>query len=133
MKMKISDIQMKRRVRSDLGDIDRLCDNMRKNGLLQPIVVNASGLLVSGRRRLQAAKLLGWEEIDVTVVPENDTLRLLEMELDENTFRKDFTPDEVERGIRRRLDLIRYQRMSLVGRIFFKIGRFFRNLFRRGD
>ncbi|GAG37602.1 unnamed protein product [marine sediment metagenome] len=130
MKIRISDIQVKTRIRIDLGDIDRLCDNMRKNGLINPIVVNKDKTLVSGQRRLQAAKLLGWDEIEATVVDATEPLRLLELELDENTHRKDFTTEEIERGIRRRLEYIRVSRLSPFGRFFHAIRRAVENFFR---
>jgi ParB family chromosome partitioning protein len=53
--------------RSDLGDIGALADSIRRMGLLSPIVITNDRLLVSGRRRLAAAGLLGWETIPAWV------------------------------------------------------------------
>ena len=48
--------------------------------------------MVAGRRRLEACKSLGWDEVPVRIV---DTDRLLEAERDENTVRKAFLPSEM--------------------------------------
>jgi len=57
------------RIRRDLGDIKALAQNIAAVGrLLHPIVVTVEGKLVAGLRRLEAVKLLGWEEIEVTII-----------------------------------------------------------------
>lgn len=84
-------IHMGERVRKDLGDIDGLAESMKRHGLLHPVVLNKDKTLVAGHRRIEAAKLLGWQEIPVTVLDIED---LLSAERDENEVRKDFTPSE---------------------------------------
>ncbi len=79
------------RVRKDLGDLASLADSMRRHGLLHPVVVMPDALLVAGHRRIEAARLLGWTEIPVTIINVED---LLDAERDENEERKDFTPTE---------------------------------------
>jgi excisionase family DNA binding protein len=55
--------------RRDLGDIEGLAASIAALGLLHPIVVRPDGRLIAGKRRLRAAKLLGWadERISYTV------------------------------------------------------------------
>ena len=81
------------RGRIELGDLQSLADSIARVGLLHRIVVNTDGVLVIGRRRLEAAKLLGWETIptDIVDVPVEDIPRY---ELDENTTWKNWTPSE---------------------------------------
>jgi ParB-like chromosome segregation protein Spo0J len=74
-----------------MGDIDALAASMAELGLLHPIVVNADGELVAGKRRLRAAERLGWTEIPVTVVNLDAVVR---GEFAENACRKDFTLSE---------------------------------------
>jgi ParB family chromosome partitioning protein len=71
---------------------------MKKFGILSPIVINKSQELIAGRRRLEAARLLGWKTVPVTVIDKEDALEKLEMEIDENIHRKDFTTDELAEG-----------------------------------
>lgn len=89
-------VEEERRIRREVGDVERLEASIRALGLLSPIVVTADRRLVAGYRRLTACRKLGWKEIEVTVLPYgNDPLRLLEVEADENLARKDFTPEEI--------------------------------------
>ena len=63
---------------------------MLKNGQLQQIGITPDNHLVYGGRRLEAAKLLGWTEIDVKEVDCDSLLA----EQDENVVRKAFTVSE---------------------------------------
>src|SRR5258708_2763691 len=94
---RISDIKVGKRHRNDLGDIDGLADSIAAIGLLHPIVVRRNGLLIAGQRRYEACKLLGWNDVPVTIVDLDDVAR---GELDENAIRKDFLHSEIE-AIRR--------------------------------
>lgn len=89
--MRIDDIKIGERVRKDMGDIKSLSESMKRHGLLHPVVVKADGMLIAGHRRIEAARLLGWNEIHVTEIEIAD---LLSAERDENSERKDFAPTE---------------------------------------
>jgi len=54
-------------------------------------VVTPDGTLIAGERRLAAARALGWQDIDVTVV---DLAEVVRGEFAENMARKAFTPTE---------------------------------------
>ncbi|HOO66207.1 ParB N-terminal domain-containing protein [Lentimicrobium sp.] len=52
------------------GEMLKLAESIRENGLLQPIVVRKTGdtyELIDGHRRLEAHKLLAFESIDAIV------------------------------------------------------------------
>lgn len=90
-KLSIRDIHVGNRHRGDLGDIAGLAESIERRGLLHPPVVTTDHELVVGLRRIEAAKRLGWEEIEVRVIDPDD---MLQAERDENEVRKDFTPSE---------------------------------------
>jgi SAM-dependent methyltransferase len=85
-------IQVGRRFRKALGDLQALAESIEEVGLLHPVVVTPQGRLVAGRRRLEAVKLLGWGTVPVRVV---DLENIAEGELAENVQRKDFLPSEL--------------------------------------
>lgn len=88
--MLIDQIKINGRARTDTGDIESLARSMRKLGQLQPIGVDADGVLVFGGRRLMAAQSLGWVEIEARVID----CDALQAEHDENEIRKQFTVTE---------------------------------------
>jgi hypothetical protein len=91
----IDKIRIGTRHRKDMGDIAFLSKSISLVGLLQPLVVRTDNTLVSGERRLQAVASLKWQTVPVHVVHNLDEeLLRLQAERDENTCRKDFTPEE---------------------------------------
>lgn len=93
------------RIRKDFGDIEELADNIKKNGLLNPITINNRHVLLAGERRLRACKLLGWSQVDVRMVESEDEAQDIEIELSENTVRRNFTGSELADGIRRQMEI----------------------------
>jgi hypothetical protein len=55
----LGDIIIGNRIRKDMGDIEGLADNIREQGLLQPIAIDFDNHLIDGGRRLAAMRLLG--------------------------------------------------------------------------
>ena len=89
MKVKIADIKIGPRHRKSMGDIEGLAASITDVGLLHPPVVTPAMTLVVGARRIAAAKILGWTEIEVSVASDlDDAYRLLKAERDENTCRE---------------------------------------------
>lgn len=83
------------RHRKELGDIESLMESILKVGLLQPVTVTPDGVLVCGRRRLEAAKRLGWRTLRVWVRSGiSDGLSGLLAQQDENKLRKPLTERE---------------------------------------
>jgi ParB/RepB/Spo0J family partition protein len=85
----------RQRIRRDMGAVNDLAYSLGTVGILQPIQVFAVGeryRLIAGERRLRAAGVLGWKEIDGLVrEPRGDELLL---ELVENAQRKFLTDAE---------------------------------------
>lgn len=98
MKVRVDEIHIGERIRKDIGDLESLKNSLSKHGLISPVVINLDGELIAGYRRLTAAKELGWVEIEVNVVHAESQEDLLDIELEENMIRKDFTKDEYEYG-----------------------------------
>jgi ParB/RepB/Spo0J family partition protein len=90
--MRIEEIQVGFRYRKELGDLRSLADSISEVGLLHPVVVTPEGRLIAGQRRLEACRLLGWEEVPVTVV---DLYQAARGEAHENFVRKDLLPSEI--------------------------------------
>lgn len=101
MLVNISEIKVKHRVRKDLGDIDSLKDSLRRYGLLNPITLDSKYRLIAGERRLEAAKALGWTNINAVIINNLTPLSKLELELEENNQRKEFTDEELLEGYKR--------------------------------
>jgi len=78
--------------------LQELANSIRQQGIVQPITVRKIGFnkfqLISGERRLRAAKLAGLKEIPSYLRVANDE-QMLEMALIENIHRKDLNPLEI--------------------------------------
>jgi ParB-like chromosome segregation protein Spo0J len=85
---RVSSIKIGVRHRKDLGDLDKLAESLETIGLLHPVVIDTHNRLIAGQRRLEAAKLLKWKTVPVTVV---DIEAVTLGEFAENACRKDFT------------------------------------------
>lgn len=134
MLVKIEDIKVKKRVRRDLGNLTALKDSMHRYGLMNPITLNSNYELVAGERRLEAAKSLGWERINANILDSNvDNIRQLEMELEENNQRKEFTDEELMEGYKRLEKLknppLIMRILKFIANIFIKIAEFIKSLF----
>ena len=113
MKVAISEIVVDEavRIRKDVGDIEVLQSSIEKVGLINPVMIDENNHLITGYRRLTACKNLGWSEIEVTVVQLNgDLIKMLDIEIAENFFRKDFTPEEILATEKRRQEILEQQR-----------------------
>jgi ParB family chromosome partitioning protein len=82
------------RRREDFGDIAALATGIARVGLLEPLVVDETGLLVCGERRLRAVKLLKWETVPVQLRSQLTEAELRDIELEENDNRKSLTERE---------------------------------------
>ena len=126
--IELRSIAVRNRVRRNLGDLSSLMASMRRHGLMNPIVVNQRHELIAGHRRLESAKRLGWERIPALVIDGEDSATQLEIEIEENTQRKNLTSDELAEAYFR---LDRLRNPSLFRRIWDAVRRFFARIFGR--
>lgn len=124
MLVQIKDIKIKKRVRKDLGNLEDLKDSMKLYGLMNPITLNSRYELIAGERRLQSAIQLGWTSINANIIDNLSEVDQLEMEIEENNQRKEFTEAELMEGYKR------LQRMRNPN-IFYRICLFFKHLFEK--
>ena len=85
-------------------DIQKMADSIAEVGLLSPITVDARHTLIAGLHRLEAAKLLGWVEIECNVA-DLDGLQAELAEIDENFIRKDLSGVEYSDLLLRRKEI----------------------------
>jgi len=126
MQIALEDIKVKRRVRQKPEEIESLMDSMRRYGLLNPITVNSKYVLIAGQRRLEAAKKLGWHTINAVVLDSTDRISELEIEIEENTQRSNFTDAELMAAYAR---LEKLRNPNIFVRIWRAVVGFFKGLF----
>ena len=92
----VENIVVKSNPRTDFGDIDELAASIKEKGVIEPVVVKETDgkyELVSGERRVRAAKAAGLKEVPATVYKGDDN-DVEEVKLIENIQRKDLNPVE---------------------------------------
>jgi len=85
-------------------DIRELAGSISEVGLLNPITIDCGHVLIAGLHRLEAAKLLGWSEIECTV-SDLEGLQAELAEIDENFVRKDLSDIEFRELLLRRKEV----------------------------
>ena len=95
MKLKIENIKIGSRIRQRCGDLSQLKQSIQEIGLLNPIVVNEQCELVSGFRRLEACRQMGWNEITAKIIDiGEDKVKKLDLEFHENLGRLNLNEEE---------------------------------------
>jgi len=130
MQVPIESIKVKKRVRQEMGDISALAESMKRFGQISPIVISNDKVLIAGGRRLEAARSLGWSNINVVIAEITDELTMLEYEREENIQRMNFTPSEEAAASQKIYEL---QNPPFFRRIWNAIAGFFRKLFKKKD
>jgi ParB family chromosome partitioning protein len=113
-KISIDAIKLGNRVREEYGDIEALAASLKIGGQHVPVIIDEKYYLLAGGRRLQAAKLLGWATIDARIIEGLSPLQKLDIEVQENLMRKDFTEAEINKSIEMKKRLMRrpwYERL----------------------
>ena len=82
-------------------DVKALAESIADVGMMNPITVDLGNNLVAGLHRLEAAKLLGWTEIECNVC-ELDELHAELAEIDENVVRTGLSDLELSELLARR-------------------------------
>lgn len=84
--------------------VEELARSITAVGLLHPITIDQDNILIAGLHRLEAAKLLGWTEIECTV-SSVDGLQAELAEIDENFVRAELTHRELGDLLLRRKEI----------------------------
>ena len=104
----------------DEEKLEELADSLKKHGLIQPITVRYIGEkrfeLISGERRLRAAKLGGLDEIPA-YIREADDEQSMAFALIENIQREELNPLEVAMGYKRLLEEFDYTQAEVANRV----------------
>ncbi|GAB2043754.1 hypothetical protein AGATL06_02500 [Agathobaculum sp. TL06] len=84
--------------------VAELAKSIAEIGLLNPVTLDRANTLIAGLHRLEAAKLLGWDEVDYTV-SSLEGLRAELAEIDENFVRTDLSAIEYGEILLRRKEI----------------------------
>ncbi len=96
-------------------DVQRLSESIAEVGMMNPLTVDADYTLVAGLHRLEAAKLLGWTEVECTVC-ELDSLHAELAEIDENVIRTGLSDLELSELLARRKKIYETLHPSTIAR-----------------
>ena len=96
--MKTEEIRTNGQVRKDLGDLTELKQSIATHGILQPLVVDQTGLLIAGHRRLAVAKELKIKDVPTQTLNVKDSKVIPVLQLIENIQRKNLDPIEEGRA-----------------------------------
>ena len=105
MRIKISDIKINTgRRQAEPKAIEELAKSIAAVGLMNPVTLDQNNTLIAGLHRLEAAKLLGWTEIECTVMGMDDVQAEL-AEIDENIVRTRLNRQELCEQLLRRKEI----------------------------
>ena len=102
------------KVRED-DELTKLAESIRENGVLEPILCrpdeNGDYQIISGHRRLAACKLVGLEQVPVTVRDMDDAAATLCM-VDANLHRESILPSEKAFAFKMKLEALEHKRQA---------------------
>ena len=105
MRVRISSIKINPgRREAEPKAVEELARSIAAVGLLNPITLDQHNTLVAGLHRLEAAKLLGWTEIECTAIGMN-TVQAELAEIDENIVRTRLNRQELCEQLLRRKEI----------------------------
>ncbi len=102
--IKLKDIHVKKQVRTKFNDhsLKELADNIRLNGLIQPLVLhkeNGAYTLLCGERRFRAMSLIPLEEAPCHVLEDKSLEELMSIQFSENSSRENLHYIDKANGI----------------------------------
>ena len=102
----------------DKESLEELTNSIRKQGVIQPIIVRPSKSpegkyeIIAGERRWLASQNAGLHEVPVVILDVDD-VKSLELSIVENVQRQDLNPVEEARGYQRLIDDFNYNQEKL--------------------
>ncbi len=100
--------------------LEELAESIRRHGVIQPITVRLQGngtyQIISGERRVRAARMAGLEEIPA-YVRHTDDHSLLELALIENIQRADLNPIEIALAYQRMIEELGIRQEDVARRV----------------
>jgi ParB family transcriptional regulator, chromosome partitioning protein len=72
--------------------LEALIEDMRRNGLRNPIEILPDNTIVCGHQRVRAARILGWSEIDAVIIDETDPRKIETRLVEDNLSRRQLGP-----------------------------------------
>lgn len=101
----------------DLGDLGELEESIQSLGLIQPLVVSTDlSRVVAGRRRLEAVRQLGWDEVPCWPMGDGDEITEFRIALHENLQRRPLSDPENASWIAQYHELMQQLRPPTQGR-----------------
>lgn len=89
VKLKVAEIDASEKTREDAGDLLSLAKSIKDHGMLNLIIVDGTTKkLITGWRRLEACKLLKWEEIEVRLFETLSSVERRVIEIEEDITHK---------------------------------------------
>lgn len=95
----------------DNSEMEKLIESIRENGVLNPVIVRQRGAdyeMISGHRRLHAAKIVGLKELPAIVKNMSDDEAVIAM-VDSNLQRERFLPSERAWSLRLKTEAVKRQ------------------------
>jgi len=104
----------------DEEKITELCESIKEQGVIQPLIVNQAGPnrfeLIAGERRLRAARSAGLTEVPV-IVKNVNTESMLELAIIENIQREDLNPLEEATAMKELMNQFDYTQEEVAKRL----------------
>lgn len=110
------------RTRFDETSLSELSDSIRKNGVIQPLIIRPSSHekgkyeIIAGERRWRASKMAGLDDVPV-IIREITDRQALEFAIVENVQRHDLSPLEEALGYQRLIEEFDYTQEELAGTV----------------
>ena len=108
LEVPVSNITVGERMRKTFEGMTELAESIRLYGQIEPIVIDENYCLIAGERRLRAHQQLKKETILAVFMKDLSELQKMEIELEENVMRANFTWQE-EVAAKERLHSIKQQ------------------------
>lgn len=91
-----------RRRAANADKVAGIAASIKEIGIINPVTLSGDGHLLAGLHRVEACRLLGWQEIPAQLVEGLNALQAELVEIDENLIRNDLSPLQQGEWLNRR-------------------------------